>query len=91
MTRQLLEEQAVAVRALRVPPGAVPLSDAAVLAKVTAPTLVLAQEDDPAHPVWVADTWRSPELGMSGRWHHVASPQDGSRPHRRVPVRGAPT
>jgi pimeloyl-ACP methyl ester carboxylesterase len=42
-------------RALRALPGAVPLSDAAVLAAVTAPTLVLAQEDDPAHPVWVAE------------------------------------
>jgi pimeloyl-ACP methyl ester carboxylesterase len=42
-------------RALRALPGAVPLSDAAVLEAVTAPTLVLAQEDDPAHPVWVAE------------------------------------
>jgi 3-oxoadipate enol-lactonase len=78
MTRLLLEEQPVGVRAqpavrvwcrrqastlvgtavsraLRALPGAVPLSDAGVLARVHAPALVLAQEDDPAHPVWVAE------------------------------------
>jgi pimeloyl-ACP methyl ester carboxylesterase len=42
-------------RALRALPGAVPLTDASVLGDVQAPTLVLAQEDDPAHPVWVAE------------------------------------
>ncbi len=34
---------------------AVPLSDRATLAAVTAPALVIAQEQDPAHPVWVAE------------------------------------
>jgi pimeloyl-ACP methyl ester carboxylesterase len=40
---------------LRVLPTAVPLSDARVLAAVTAPALVIAQEQDSAHPVWVAE------------------------------------
>ncbi|MEO6144896.1 MAG: alpha/beta hydrolase [Dermatophilaceae bacterium] len=35
--------------------AAVPLSDRATLAAVTAPALVIAQEQDPAHPVWVAE------------------------------------
>jgi hypothetical protein len=34
--------------------GAAPLTDRAVLAAVAAPALVVAQEQDPAHPVWVA-------------------------------------
>ena len=34
--------------------AAVPLTDRAVLAAVTAPALVIAQEQDPAHPVGVA-------------------------------------
>jgi pimeloyl-ACP methyl ester carboxylesterase len=42
-------------RALRALPGAVPLTDASVLRGVHAPVLVLAQEDDPAHPVAVAE------------------------------------
>jgi pimeloyl-ACP methyl ester carboxylesterase len=42
-------------RALRALPIAVPLSDRGVLAAVTAPALVIAQEQDPAHPVWVAE------------------------------------
>ena len=42
-------------RALRALPGAVPLTDASVLGRVHAPVLVLAQEDDPAHPVAVAE------------------------------------
>lgn len=42
-------------RALRALPAAVPLTDRAVLATVTAPALVIAQEQDPAHPVWVAE------------------------------------
>jgi pimeloyl-ACP methyl ester carboxylesterase len=42
-------------RALRALPTAVPLSDRRVLAAVTAPALVIAQEQDPAHPVWVAE------------------------------------
>jgi pimeloyl-ACP methyl ester carboxylesterase len=32
-----------------------PLPDRAVLGAVTAPTLVIAQEQDPVHPVWVAE------------------------------------
>lgn len=35
--------------------AAVPLSDRAVLAAVVAPALVIAQEHDLAHPVWVAE------------------------------------
>ncbi len=42
-------------RALRALPTAVPLADRGVLAAVTAPALVIAQEEDPAHPVWVAE------------------------------------
>jgi pimeloyl-ACP methyl ester carboxylesterase len=42
-------------RALRTLPTALPLADRAVLAAVTAPVLVIAQEDDPLHPVWVAE------------------------------------
>lgn len=42
-------------RALRSLPHERPLSDRSVLTGVTAPTLVLAQEDDPAHPVSVAE------------------------------------
>jgi pimeloyl-ACP methyl ester carboxylesterase len=41
--------------ALRTLPTAVPLADRAVLAAVTAPVLVIAQEEDPLHPVWVAE------------------------------------
>lgn len=40
--------------ALRALPTAVPLAGRAVLASVTARALVIAQEQDPAHPVWVA-------------------------------------
>jgi pimeloyl-ACP methyl ester carboxylesterase len=42
-------------RALRALPTAVPLADRMVLAAVTAPVLVIAAEQDPAHPVWVAE------------------------------------
>jgi pimeloyl-ACP methyl ester carboxylesterase len=42
-------------RALRALPTAVPFTDRVVLAAVTAPVLVIAQEEDPAHPVWVAE------------------------------------
>ena len=42
-------------QALRALPSAVPLTDRAVLAEVTAPALVIAQEQDPGHPVWVAE------------------------------------
>ena len=42
-------------RALRALPTAVPLTDRGVLAAVVAPALVIAQEQDPAHPVWVAE------------------------------------
>jgi pimeloyl-ACP methyl ester carboxylesterase len=41
--------------ALRALPAAVPLTDRGVLAAVSAPALVIAQEGDPAHPVWVAE------------------------------------
>lgn len=41
--------------ALRALPTAVPLADRGVLAAVTVPALVVAQEGDPAHPVWVAE------------------------------------
>jgi pimeloyl-ACP methyl ester carboxylesterase len=34
---------------------AVPLTDRTVLAAVTAPALVITQEEDPEHPVWVAE------------------------------------
>jgi pimeloyl-ACP methyl ester carboxylesterase len=34
---------------------AVPLTDRSVLGAVTAPALVIAQEHDPDHPVWVAE------------------------------------
>lgn len=42
-------------QALRALPREVPLPDRAVLAAVTSPVLVIAQEDDPLHPVWVAE------------------------------------
>ena len=42
-------------RALRAMPAAVALKDRGVLAAVTVPVLVIAQEDDPVHPVWVAE------------------------------------
>jgi len=42
-------------RALRALLSAVPLADRGMLAAVTAPALVIAQEQDPAHPVWVAE------------------------------------
>jgi len=40
---------------LRALPAAVPLTDRGVLAAVTVPALVIAQDQDPAHPVWVAE------------------------------------
>lgn len=36
-------------------PNAVPLTARSVLEAVTAPALVIAQEQDPVHPVWVAE------------------------------------
>ncbi|NNG37843.1 alpha/beta hydrolase [Flexivirga sp. ID2601S] len=42
-------------RALRTIPYEVAMTDRQALRKVTAPVLVLAQEDDPAHPVHVAE------------------------------------
>lgn len=42
-------------QALRALPTAVPLTDRGALAAVSAPVLVIAQEEDPAHPVWVAE------------------------------------
>jgi pimeloyl-ACP methyl ester carboxylesterase len=41
--------------ALRMMPTAVPVGDRAALAGVTAPALVIAQEQDPLHPVGVAE------------------------------------
>jgi hypothetical protein len=41
--------------ALRQLPDQVPIGDRAVLAAVTAPALVIAQQGDSAHPVWVAE------------------------------------
>lgn len=41
--------------ALRHMPDEVPVSDRRVLAAVTAPALVIAQQGDSAHPVWVAE------------------------------------
>jgi len=41
--------------ALRQLPDQVPIEDRAVLAVVTAPALVIAQQGDDAHPVWVAE------------------------------------
>jgi pimeloyl-ACP methyl ester carboxylesterase len=42
-------------RALRAMPDEVPFTDRGVLEAVTSPVLVIAQEQDPAHPVWVAE------------------------------------
>jgi pimeloyl-ACP methyl ester carboxylesterase len=42
-------------RALRTLRTAIPLTDRGVLAAVSAPVLVIAQEQDPLHPVWVAE------------------------------------
>jgi pimeloyl-ACP methyl ester carboxylesterase len=42
-------------QALRALPTAIPVSDRGLLSAVTAPALVIAQEDDPLHPVWVAE------------------------------------
>src|ERR1035437_7874684 len=42
-------------QALRALPNAVPLTERGVLAEVTTPALVIAQEQDPAHPVLVAE------------------------------------
>jgi pimeloyl-ACP methyl ester carboxylesterase len=41
--------------ALRALPTEVPLVDRRILAAVSAPALVIAQEEDPLHPVWVAE------------------------------------
>lgn len=40
---------------LRSVPGSVPVADLSLLRRVTCPVLVLAQEDDPVHPVAVAE------------------------------------
>jgi pimeloyl-ACP methyl ester carboxylesterase len=42
-------------RALRAMPDEVPCTARGVLAAVTSPALVIAQEEDPLHPVWVAE------------------------------------
>ncbi|MEP7192697.1 MAG: alpha/beta hydrolase [Actinomycetota bacterium] len=47
--------EAPVARALRALQTAVPLADRGVLASVGAPALVIAQEEDAAHPVWVAE------------------------------------
>ncbi|HKA69468.1 MAG TPA: alpha/beta hydrolase [Actinomycetes bacterium] len=41
--------------ALRQLPDQVPITDRAVLAAVTVPALVIAQQGDSAHPIWVAE------------------------------------
>lgn len=66
------------VRALRVVPGRTPLVDRAALAEVRCPVLVLAQADDPVHPVAVAEeiaeVLPSAVLQVAGRggimWEH---------------------
>ena len=71
-------------RALRALPTAVPLTDRGVLAAVTAPVLVIAQEQDPAHPVWVAEQLaasfpdaRLEVMAPGGiMWHHRALMRD---------------
>lgn len=42
-------------RALRTIPHEVAMSDRQALAAIPSPVLILAQEEDPAHPVWVAE------------------------------------
>jgi pimeloyl-ACP methyl ester carboxylesterase len=67
-------------RTLRALPAAVPLTDRRVLAAVTAPVLVIAQEQDPLHPVWVAEQLadqfpdaRLEVMAPGGLlWHHRA-------------------
>jgi pimeloyl-ACP methyl ester carboxylesterase len=64
--------------ALRELPAEVPLTDRGLLAAVTAPVLIIAQEQDPAHPVWVAEQLaaalpgaRLEVLAPGGiMWHH---------------------
>jgi pimeloyl-ACP methyl ester carboxylesterase len=82
--------------ALRALPTAVPLTDRGVLAAVTVPALVIAQEQDPAHPVWVAEQIAASlphahlEVMASGgiMWRHRAAMRDliggflSGEPHR---------
>lgn len=70
--------------ALRTLPTAVPLTDSGVLAAVTAPALVIAQQQDPLHPVWVAEQLAASlpdahlEVMSSGgiMWRHRARMRD---------------
>jgi pimeloyl-ACP methyl ester carboxylesterase len=62
-------------------PTAVPLADRMVLTEVTAPVLVIAAEQDPAHQVWVAERLASgahlevlPTGGIM--WRHRAVMRD---------------
>jgi pimeloyl-ACP methyl ester carboxylesterase len=67
-------------RALRELPAQVPLTDRGALAAVSAPVLIIAQEQDAAHPVWVAEQLaaslpdaRLEVLAPGGiMWHHRA-------------------
>jgi pimeloyl-ACP methyl ester carboxylesterase len=60
-------------RALRALPSAVPFTDRVVLAAVTAPALVIAQEQDPAHPVWVAEQLAAALPDATSRSCHPAA------------------
>lgn len=51
-TDEALDHPALSASALS---AAAPVTDRGVLAAVTAPALVIAQEQDPEHPVWVAE------------------------------------
>ena len=89
-------------RALRALPTAVPLADRVVLAALRAPALAIAQEQDPAHPVWVAERLAAaiPDahlevLGPGGiMWRHRAVMRDliggflSGAPERRHPAQG---
>ena len=82
--------------ALRALPAAVPLTDRGVLAAVTVPALVIAQDQDPAHPVWVAEQLaallpdaRLEVMAPGGlMWRHRAAMRDliggflSAQPHR---------
>lgn len=59
------------VRALRVVPARAPLADRAVLSAVRCPVLVLAQQDDPVHPVTVAEDVAA---ALPGAHLHVVGP-----------------
>jgi pimeloyl-ACP methyl ester carboxylesterase len=70
-------------RALRALPHQRPLADRSALAAVTAETLVLAQEDDPTHPVAVAEE----VAGLLPRARLVVLPPGGIMWRHRARVR----